>query len=128
MAIKSQYQVAIVDETDISKTGVTFAASATQSSVINCGPAQLASMFLPSNWTSCNVSFLVCKTPDGTFVPLTYFDGDAYVVATTASKCIPMIPSLFHSQLYVKLSCSAPQVSACTVDFGMVPFYQGLHA
>ncbi|HEV2917603.1 MAG TPA: hypothetical protein VGW78_07720 [Candidatus Babeliales bacterium] len=126
---KSRYQIAIIDEINLANTAVTFAAGATTSSVFPCAGVMPSSLFIPSGWTTGNVSFQVCKTVNGTFLPLAYFDGTAYSISSVAaSQCIPLIPALFHSQLYLQLVCSVAQVSAVTVDMGLVPLYQGLHS
>jgi hypothetical protein len=127
MSLKEQFLVAVVNEINLAKTAVTFEAGASQSSVFNCGATPPAEMFFPANWTSCNVSFHVCKTPDGVFVPRTNFDGTALAVATAASTATPTQPSMFHSTLFMKLVCSTPQVNACIVDLGLTPIYQGIH-
>lgn len=127
MANKSQFQIALINEVN-ANTAVTFAAGASVSSIFNCAGVMVAGLYLPSNWTNCNITFKVSKTENGTFVPMSYFDGTAYTVAASASTNIPIIPALLHSKLFVQLSCSTPQVSACSVDFDLAPIYQGIHS
>ena len=129
MALKSRYQIAIIDENNLADTAVTFAAGATTSSVFSCAGVMPSSLFIPAGWTTGNLSFQVCKTVNGTFLPLSYFDGTTYSIATVAaSQCIPLIPAMWHSHLYVQLVCSVAQVSAVAVDLGLVPLFQGLHS
>lgn len=127
MSLLKQFQVAVVSEINLNITGVTFAAGANTSSVLTCGGASPTGIFIPSTFTASNITFLVSKTPNGTFYPLTNFDGSAFAVAVTASTFVPLLPAMFNSLLYVQLQTSSNQVSATYVDFALCPIFQGLH-
>lgn len=128
MALKSQYQVAVVNENNLANTAVTIAASGTVSSVLNCGGTSPAAIIIPPGFTSANISFQVCKTPNGTFLPLTNFDGSAFAIAAVASEVIPLQPAMFNSILFLQVVSSVTQSSAVVLDFNLVPIYQGIHS
>lgn len=130
MSLKEQFAVAVVNESNISNTGVTFSVGGTTSSYLSCGGTSPTGIYLPASWLACSLSFLVCKTPNGTFLPLRDFNGNAYAITTTAgAQCIPLSPSLFNSvALYLKLVSSVAQTGAPVVDFALAPIFQGLHA
>ena len=127
MGIKSQYSVAVVNTTD-SDTQVSVVANATTSSVLQCGGAAPTGIFLPSTFVACNITFNVCKTPSGTFVPVTNFDGSAFTTAGSASVFIPLLPAMFNSVLYIQLGFSVAQTTAEIIDFSLAPIFQGLHS
>src|SRR5690606_1581761 len=104
----SDYKVAVVNTTN-NDSVITVASGQSTSSILSCGGTSPTGLFLPSNFTSGNITFNVCKTPDGNFVPVTNFDGSAFAVAGVADKFIPLLPSMFNSVLYLQLSFSAPQ-------------------
>lgn len=126
MSIKSQFQVAVVNEIN-SNTQVSVALNATSSSILNCGGTAPTGIFLPSTFVNANITFNVCKTPNGTFVPVTNFDGTPFVVAGTASVYIPLLPAMFNSVLYIQLGFSAAQTTAEIIDFALAPIFQGVH-
>lgn len=126
MSLKSQFQVAVVNEIS-NNTTVNIAASSESSTILNCGGTSPTGIILPANFTSCNLTFMVSKTPNGTFVPLTNFDGSAFALAAAASEWIPLLPAMFNSVLYLQLSCSVSQTDAVVVDFALAPIYQGIH-
>ena len=39
-------------------------------------------LHMPAAWTAAGIGFLVCSTPDGTFLPLLEEDGATYVLIT----------------------------------------------
>ena len=125
MSIKSQFQVAVVSEIN-ENTQVTVAAMATTSSILNCGGTAPTGIFLPSAFVSCNITFNVCKTPGGTFLPLTNFDGSAFVVAGVANQYTPLLPAMFNSVVYIQLGFSVAQTDAEIIDFNLAPIYQGI--
>ena len=126
MSVKNQFQVGVVNEIN-SNTQVSVALNATSSSILNCGGTAPTGIFLPASFVSCNITFNVCKTPNGTFVPVTNFDGSTFVVAGTASVFIPLLPAMFNSVLYIQLGFSAMQTTAEIIDFALAPIYQGIH-
>lgn len=127
MGLKSQYTVAVVNEIN-DNTTVTFGAGDVQSSVLTCGGTAPTGIILPAEWTTCDLSFYACKTPTGTFLPITNFNATSFVLATQASLWIPLQPSMFNSILYLKLVCNTAQVSALTVDVCLAPIFQGVHS
>ena len=127
MGNKSDYKVAVVNTTN-SDSQVTVAASATTSSILNCGGTSPAGLWLPSTFVNCNITINVCKTPGGIFVPITNFDGSAFVIAATASSYVPLLPAMFNSIVYLQLGFSAAQTTAEIIDIGLIPIFQGIHA
>ena len=126
MSLKAQFEVAVVNEIS-SNTSVTVSASATSSSVLTCGGTSPTGIFLPSTFVTSNITFKVCKTPDGSFLPVRNFDGTAFTVAGAASTFVPLLPSMFNSVLYIQLSFDQTQTSAEVIDFALCPIFQGLH-
>lgn len=126
MGIKSQYMTAVVNTTN-SDNQVTVSAGATVSSILTCGGTAPVGIFFPSNFTSCNVTINVSNTPDGTFVPVTNFDGTALTIAGAASQFTPLYPAMFNSVLYLQLGFSEAQNSEI-ITVQLAPIYQGVHA
>ncbi len=126
MSLKSQFQVSVVNTTN-SDSQINVAALATSSSILSCGGTSPVGLFLPSTFVSCNITFNVCKTPNGTFLPMTNFDGSSFVVAGTASVFIPLLPAMFNSVIYLQLGFSVAQTTAEIIDVALAPIYQGLH-
>lgn len=127
MGTKAQYAVAVVNEQGVANTSVAIAASGTVSTIINCGGTAPTGILVPSGFTSATLSFAACKTPDGTFLPITNFDGTAFGIAAVASKWIPLQPAMFNSITYLQVTASVTQVSAVVLDFALAPIFQGLH-
>jgi hypothetical protein len=123
---KHNFRVAVINTTN-SETQVTVATGATSSSVLECGGAAPVGIFLPASFISCNITFNVCKTPNGTFLPMTNFDGSTFTVAAIASTFIPLLPAMFNSVLFIQLGFSSSQTTAEVIDFALAPIYQGIH-
>ncbi len=135
MALKSQYQVAVINndspvESGTLQTAVTFGASDTVSSVLNVGATSPTGIYTPDSWLACDLSFEVSKNPNGPFVPLTNFDGTPFVITSSAgAQCTPLLPSIFNSvALFLKLVSSVPQSGEPVVEFALAPIFQGLHS
>lgn len=128
MAQKSRYMVAVVDEINPSSTSVTIASGGTNSTILECGGTSPTGIIFPSGWSTGNVSFKVCKTPGGSFVPLTNFDGSSFSITAAPSTWVPLQPAQFNSVLYVQVISSATQSSSVVVDFALAPIFQGIHA
>ena len=127
MGQKEDYKVAVVNTTN-SDSQFTVAAGATVSSILECGGTAPAGLFLPSAFVSCNITIKVCKTPSGTFVPLTNFDGSAFSIAANPSTFTPLLPAMFNSVLYMQLSFDQTQTTAEIIDTALIPIFQGIHA
>ena len=127
MSLKSQFQVAVVNEINPANTAVTIASGGTTSTVLACGGTAPTGIIFPNGWSSGTVSFNVCKTPNGTFIPLTNFDGSSYSITAVANTWVPLQPAQFNSILFLEIVSSVTQGSAMTVDFALAPIYQGIH-
>lgn len=126
MANKSQFNVNIVNETDIENTGVTIVSGQTVSSTLSCGGTAPMGIFFPQNWTACNVGLIVSK--DGVnFYTAANFDGTVFSAASDTAQFLPLLPSIFNSVLYIKISCSVAQASNVEVDFALAPIYKGIN-
>lgn len=128
MATKDQYAVAVVNEENLSQTGVTIESGEETSSIIYCRGTAPTGILLPSNFTSCNLNFLVSKTPAGPFYSFCNLDGSEFTLPAEAGKWIPLNPTLFNSVLYMQVECDAPQDEDVTIDFSLAPIFQGIHA
>ncbi len=126
MANKLQYQVAVVTDQN-SITTVDFDVNSDESSILDCGGTAPARIYFPSDWTACNVSFLISETPTGTFSPLNDFEGDDFAIQARANQWVPLVPGQLHSVLYLKIKCSTPQLNACSANLTLVPYHQGIH-
>lgn len=127
MAFKSQYEVAVVNS-DGEQTSVTIAAGGTTSTILSCGGTAPTGILIPAGFTSATLSFSACKKPNGTFLPITNFDGTAFGIAAVASEWIPLQPAMFNSITYLQVTSSVIQVSAVVLDFSLAPIYQGIHS
>lgn len=127
MSLKAQFQVAVVDEINLAKTAVTISSGQDSSTILYCGGTAPTGLILPSNWTPCSISFYVCKTPDGDFVPLTNFDATVFQLVTNESQWIPLQPAQFNSILYLSIFCDEVQAQDVVCDFALFPIGQGLH-
>lgn len=128
MAIKTQYAVAMINEDPSLNTGVSFSASAQESSILNCCGTTPVGLFLPANWTDCSISFAISK--DGVhFYKLANLEGLLYSVAPAIAdvQAQPLIPAVFINAIYIKLVCGTPQAQECFVDISLAPIFQGIH-
>lgn len=121
MAIKSQYQVAIVNES------VTIAAGQTTSSILYSAGTSPAGLFIPSNWTAGTLTFQASSSPDGNFSNICDFDGTVLSISANPTVFLPLIPSIFNSVVCIRLVSSIAQASDVTVNFSLTPIFQGIH-
>lgn len=63
---------------------VTIANGASQSGAISLGAYRLGGIIMPAAWTTAAITFLVCDTVDGTFVPLHDDVGTEVTIAAAA--------------------------------------------
>lgn len=125
MALKSQYQIAIVNQEP--KQTVSFLAGQDTSEELNCGGTAPIAIDFPSNFTACEVTFMVRNYPNDDLKELTNFDGSAYAIAADALKRVPLQASQFCSVIYVQLLCSVAQAEDCAAEFVLGPLFQGIH-
>jgi hypothetical protein len=127
MAIKSQYQVALVNNFD-AKTQVSIGAGLTTSSNLICGGTSPVGIYFPSGWTTCNIALQVSQVEgDGIFYTMTDNSGVALTIPTSASQYLPLLPAFFNGVLNLRVVCDVIQVSAVVLTFQLAPIYQGLH-
>lgn len=125
MATKAQYFKATVDD---GTSSVDFITNATVSSILDCRGTSPTGLHIGSQFTPCNVNFLVRKNAQDPFVELTNPDGTPYTVVVSNVPCwIWLPPSIFNSINWVILTTSLAQDVANTVDFALAPIFQGLH-
>jgi hypothetical protein len=126
MALKSQYQVAVVNEDLVlNASSVTFAASTTTSSILFCGGTSPGGVILPASWLAGNLSFNVGKFPTG-LVPMVNVDGTPFAVVTGAgAQWVPLQPVMFNGVIYIQAVSSVSQ-PAMSVDFSLIPLFSGI--
>lgn len=124
MALKTDYQRLIVDNGD---TTVTISAGQTLSNTFNPGGAQIRGLYLPSNWTPCNISFYTSKYPNfSPFFLKTDVDGSPLIISTVSAQDLPLLAYLFDYTTYLRIVCDTVQVSSVTIDFALTPIYKGI--
>lgn len=104
----------------------------TLSELADFGGMQLRCLLFPANWTVCDISFLTADKQDGSILySLQNFDGLALqtltIPLTNPLNAVPVIPYLFDSLPYLKLSCSVAQANDVVVTAFLEPIYQGIH-
>jgi len=127
MALKKQYQVAVVNDSNTTTTSVVF--TGTTSSILDCGGTSPTGILLPANWLLSTLTFNVGKF-SSSLVPLSVFDNGtvSYSIATPAGAVfIPLNPAMFNSVLFLQLVSSVNQTNSPTVDFMLSPVFQGVH-
>lgn len=127
MALKKQYQVAVVNDSNTSTTSVVF--TGTTSTILDCGGTSPTAILLPANWLASTITFKVGKFPTN-MLSLSVFDSGlaSYSIPTANGAIfIPLNPAMFNSVLFVQLISSVAQTNSPTVDFMLSPLYQGLH-
>lgn len=99
----------------------------TTSSLLTCGGGSPRNIYIPSNWTSCNISFQTSPTPNGPFYTKSNVDGSPLSIPTVASMDLPLLAYLFDATPYVRIVCSVAQAEDVELIFGLQPIYQGIH-
>lgn len=131
--LKSNFLPAIVTTTnsnltDPNCTVMTITAGGTTSTVLNCGGTTPTGLFFPTNWTPCDITFMVGRTPAG-MVPVGNFDASALTLSIPANGLyLPMLPSMFNGINLLQIVCSgATQASTVQIDVALSPIFQGVH-
>lgn len=89
----------------------TIAASLALSSAIYTGPFSGGTISLPAGWTSADLGFQVCDTPNGTYTPLYNAAGNLVTITASADHAYPLPDELFGAH-YVKLWSQSAGVDA----------------
>jgi hypothetical protein len=79
-------------------------------------------LFIPSVFTGCNLSFLVSDQENGDYSdgPLKDGVGDPVVIPVVASDVISLDPGIFNSVQVMKIKCSVAQAANILVVFAPV--------
>lgn len=88
-----------------SKAAAVIAAGAALSNALNFNDFAGGAVITPAAWTSAGLGFVVCDTPDGTFVPLRDQIGNLVEITgiqTSAAAAYPLPDDLFP-HLFFKL-------------------------
>jgi len=101
-------------------------AGQTSTPLIRCAGMQLRALYLPSNFTTSNIS--LNASPDGTnLFSLKGLDGVTFSITGATYGCIPMLPYLIDACPYLQL-VAGTQTSDVLIGFGLMPLYQGIHS
>jgi hypothetical protein len=79
-----------------------------------------STLFIPSVFTSCNISFLISDQEGGDYAdgPLKDGAGDPVVIpGVDASDVISLDPGIFNGIQIMKIKCSVPQAANIVVIF-----------
>lgn len=93
---------------------VTIASGGTTSGVITLEGFAMGMVMLPSTFDGTTVTFTVCDTYGGTYVPYTGTDGNAVSITTAASKAFALPEGLFAAK-YIKMVGGSTQTTTDTV-------------
>lgn len=105
---------------------VVFSSASSVSPAVTLGGMQLRGLYLPSNFTPCDLTFQV--SGDGVhFYNLLGLDGTYLTITISTPGFLPLLPYLFDAFSYVQITSSTSQVSSPIIGFSMMPLYQGIH-
>lgn len=130
MAIKTQYQVALVN-TPASTSGVNQSSMVfsnnTTSTALYTGGTTPVGLIIPTGFLACNLSFKVTKDNVNYFT-LTNFDATAFTIAAgNGPYWLPLQPVMFCGVVGIQLVSSVTQSGSPVVDCAMAPIFQGIH-
>lgn len=120
---KNQFAQTLIQDSNT----VVVAEGETTSSTLTCGGGLPRNIYLPSNWTPCNIGFETAYLPNGPFYTKVNVDGSPLSIATDASQDLPLLAYLFDATAYLRIVCSVEQAEDVTLLFGLQPIYQGIH-
>jgi hypothetical protein len=107
---------------------LSFAASGTTSTLLDCGGMQPRALLFPSNWTACAISLYGAIVNNSSAVyQISNIDGSTLAIATTAGQWLPILPYLTDAVPYLQIVCSIAQSSADSIIVVLEPIYQGIH-
>ena len=82
--------------------------TATTSGPIKIGGAHYVGIIVPSTFDGTTMTFTVCDTQNGTYMPLTVAAGTAVTYTTAASKAITLSAEI-QPWLFFKIVCGTAQ-------------------
>lgn len=95
----------------------TVASGATTSEEVCLGGDQLVGIFVPSNFDGTDITITAASASGGTFltVQAAISASTAYTIVTTASRYVPISPSISAGLSVIKLVCTTQQATSDTV-------------
>lgn len=90
-------------------TPATIAAAATKSGVINTTGMSLCGIKFPAAFTSTTITFEMCDTAIGTFVPVVKADGSAVSYTVAQGKYSAIDPKDFGGIQFLKIVCGSTE-------------------
>ena len=93
----------------------TIAATSTTSAAIDLGGASIAAIIFPAAFTGTTITFTVCDTASGTFVPLYDSSGSIVTVSVTVSAAVGFLITDFAAFRYVKIVSGSAEASERTL-------------
>jgi hypothetical protein len=91
----------------------TVAVGATTSARIVLDGFAIGMVHLPANFDGTTVTFTVCATEDGTYLPYEGSDGNAVSITTNASSAFALPEGIFGAP-YMKFVCGSAQADTIT--------------
>lgn len=85
------------------------------SSVINCGGLTLCGVKIPSAFTGTALTFLMCDTIDGTYVPVNGVDGSAISYTVAPSGYYALDPKDFQGIQFLEIKSGTAEAAARTL-------------
>lgn len=95
----------------------TIATSGTTSAEIDLTDKVLVGLYIPSTFDGTTISFTAAPTAGGTHVAVQADNtaSTAYTVTTTASRYVPINPSVFAGLRFIKIVCGSSQTTTPTI-------------
>jgi hypothetical protein len=95
-------------------TSATVAVDATTSARVVLDGFAIGMVYLPSTFDGTTITFTVCDTEDGTYLPYEGTDGNAVSITTNASSAFALPEGLFGAP-YMKFVCGSNQTTTATI-------------
>lgn len=102
------------------------------SAVYWCNATQLRKIKFPSNWTTCDVTFIEADTRDMADAGnMNDYNGPTktplLIPGVLPNDSIPLYAHWFDSVEYFQIICSVNQAQDVSVRLALQPIYQGIH-
>ena len=94
---------------------VSIASGQQVSSIIDCGGFTLCGVIIPAAFTGTAITFQMCDTIGGTFVPVTGVSGSALSYTVAAGKYYAIDPKDFFGIRYLEIKSGSAEGAARTL-------------